>query len=147
MWSNCKPILVRNQNYGFKNNYETTFIWIKVDWAPCHTVALQAKKETKTVPREGHSWFPRLLIFLMAWGYGAKPFYLLVMSGSVWANSLSRPEGIVEATGDAQYTTILFITVLSISKISFKQNSVIHLFQNFTLIVILLSKITEGYSL
>lgn len=58
MWSNCKHILVRNQNYGFKNNCETTFVWIKVDWAPCHTIAFQAKEENNTVSREGTHGFP-----------------------------------------------------------------------------------------
>lgn len=47
MWSNYKHILVKNQNYRFKNKYETTFIWIKVDWASCHPTACQAKKERK----------------------------------------------------------------------------------------------------
>lgn len=121
MWSNYEHILVKNQNYAFKNKHETTFIWIKVDWASCHLTTCQAEEESEQeIPREGHLGFPGLMTFLMVWGYWASSFYLPVMLGPVWANSPGWPEGLMEAAAYAHYGAGFSVIGHAVSKSSYQ---------------------------
>lgn len=144
MWSNCKYIWVKNQNYGFKNNYETAFICIKADWAPCHTTAFQAKQERKWSPRKGSLGLPGC-DFLRP--EGPEPGLPSCWCWGLGLGSLLQQAG----ADDRSWRTWLFTTVFSamvplVSRFSFQQISVTHLFANVIVLLIPIREIIEGCS-